>query len=91
MMNDNFFDTKLIPTTVGIYCHPLEVGDIVTCTTTEEALKEMRKLQEIGYYTILHSYWNGHILKSYEIKHIDKTKKPLITFEMEAETQSQEE
>lgn len=58
-----------------IYCHPIEVGDIITCISTEEAIKEMEQLNKAGYYTILHSNWNGNILRSYEIKYIVNEKR----------------
>ena len=32
---------------------PFEVGDIITCINTEEAIKEMEQLNKAGYYTIL--------------------------------------
>lgn len=77
MMSDEKFFKKIgKKSSEGvIYCRPLKVGDIITCINTEEAIREMEQLNKAGYYTILHSNWNGNILRSYEIKYIVNNKR----------------
>lgn len=47
--------------------YPLEVGDIFTIETPEEALKSMIMLHKHGIESCLHSYWNGAECTALEI------------------------
>lgn len=73
MSDEEFFKKTGKKASEGlIYCRPLEVGDIITCINTEEAIKEMEQLNKAGYDTVLHSNLDGNILRSYEITYIWK-------------------
>lgn len=73
MNNEEFFKKTEKKASEGlIYRRPLKVGDIITCISTEEAIKEMEQLNKAGYDTVLHSNLYGNILRSYEITDIWK-------------------
>lgn len=50
--------------------YPLQVGDIFTMSTPEEALNNMILLHKNGIETCLHSYFNGNELTALEIVYI---------------------
>ena len=54
--------------------YPLEVGDIFTTKTPEEALESMIMLHKHGIESCLHSYFNGNECTSLEIKFIPENK-----------------
>lgn len=67
MRNKIFIDKGEI-----VKAFPIQVGDIYTAPNTEMAIDAMQHLHKYGIETKLYSYWNGHILKSYEIIYINK-------------------
>jgi hypothetical protein len=50
--------------------YPVQVGDVFTMKTPEEALDNMIILHKHGIETCLHSYFNGNELTALEIVHI---------------------
>lgn len=55
--------------------YPLEVGDIFTTKTPEEALESMILLHKYGIESCLHSYFNGAECTALEIIFIPEDKK----------------
>lgn len=50
--------------------YPVQVGDVFTMKTPEEALDNMIILHKHGIETCLHSYFNGNELTALEIVYI---------------------
>lgn len=55
--------------------YQLQVGDIFTVRTPEEALESMIMLHKHGIESCLHSYWNGAECTALEIRFIPEEQK----------------